>query len=123
LENITDADPSEVEDQINLSLGDFLESWNIQLTHDEEIKRRSKYPSMSAIQKQRYSENLTAIKRCDLQGDKCDIQGIDWDELGVSRLEARTMRRQTYKNYTNLRFSHQRHVSGPPSFFPVKMLT
>jgi hypothetical protein len=113
----TDADTSEMEDQFNLSLGDFLENWNIQLTHDEEIKKRSKYPSMSAVHKQRYHENLTSIERRDLQGEKCDIQGIDWDELGVSRLEARTMRRQTYNNYTNLRFPHQRHVSRPPLFF------
>ena len=113
----TDADPSEVDDQFNLSLGDFLENWNIQLTHNEEIKKRSKYPSMSAVHKQRYHENLTSIERCDLQGEKCDIQRIDWDEIGVSRLEARTMRQQTYKNYTNLRIPLQRHVSRPPLFF------
>jgi hypothetical protein len=110
-DNVSDADLDEVEDQFNLSLGEFLYNWGMSSSHNEESKRRTKGPVLPAIHRQRFAEDLEPVRRCDLQGEKCDIQRIDWSELGVSRLEARQMRRQTYKNYTNLRFSHQWHVS------------
>jgi hypothetical protein len=115
-ENDSDTDQNEVDDQSNLSLGDFLYNWSVSSTLGEESKKRLKGPALSALHKQR-SEKLAPVHRNDLQGDRCDIQRINWAELGVSRLEARQMRRSTYRNYTNLRFSHQWHVSRSCSSF------
>jgi hypothetical protein len=110
LENNSDADPNEVDDQSNLGLGEFLYNWGVSTSVSEESKKRPRGPALPALYKQR-SQELAPVQVEDLQGDKCDIQRIDWKELGVSRLEARQMRRSTYRNYTNLRFSYQWHVS------------
>ncbi|KAI1430007.1 quinon protein alcohol dehydrogenase-like superfamily [Xylaria sp. FL1777] len=37
----------------------------------------------------------------DLKGDKYDLQGINWQDLGVSRSSARKCRAKTFRNYTN----------------------
>jgi WD40 repeat protein len=110
-EDGTEADQNEVEDQFNLSLGDFLYNWGTSTAQNEESKRRLKGPSLSELHTQRFVENLAPVRRSDLQGERCDIQRINWKQLGVSRFEAKQMRRQTYKNYTNLRFAPQWHVS------------
>ncbi|KAJ2898808.1 WD domain-containing protein [Zalerion maritima] len=36
-----------------------------------------------------------------LEGDKCDMQGINWHEMGTTRRDARLQRRRTYRNYVN----------------------
>jgi hypothetical protein len=110
LENNSDTDPNEVDDQSNLGLWEFLYNWGVSTSVSEESKKRPRGPALPALYRQR-SQELAPVQIEDLQGDKCDIQRIDWKELGVSRLEARQMRRSTYRNYTNLRFSYQWHVS------------
>ena len=110
-DNMSDADVNQVDDQFNLSLGDFLYQWGMSASRDDvESKKRTRGPALPALHKQRFMGELGPIQRCDLQGDKCDIQRINWKELGVSRLEARQVRRQTYRNYTNLRINQQWHV-------------
>ncbi|KAI1128392.1 WD40 repeat-like protein [Nemania abortiva] len=37
-----------------------------------------------------------------LKGDECDIQGINWEHLGVTRGAARKCRAKTFRNYTNI---------------------
>jgi len=110
-EEESDADQNEVEDQSNLSLGDFLYNWGMSASRNDESRRRHRGPVLPAIHRQRFAENLEPMRCCDLQGELCDIQRINWAELGVSRLEARQMRRQTYINYTNVRLAYQWHVS------------
>lgn len=107
---VSEADHTEVEDQYNLSLNDFLYNWGMSISRDDALKKRIRGPAIAALNEERLKE-VEPIQRCDLRGERCDIQRINWKELGVSRLEARQMRRQTYKNYINLRFSHQSHVS------------
>lgn len=107
---VTNADQDTVDDQFNLSLAEFLYNW----AHSplgEDVKKRPRGPSLPAVESQREMKNTGPMTRINLQGERCDIQRINWDELGVSRLEARQMRRQTYKNYTNLRLHLQWHVS------------
>ncbi|RKF54415.1 putative WD repeat-containing protein C2A9.03 [Erysiphe neolycopersici] len=36
------------------------------------------------------------IQRSDLQGEKCDIQGINWKEIGVSRSKVKSYRKKQY---------------------------
>jgi hypothetical protein len=109
-DNDSDADPNEVDDQSNLGLGEFLYNWGVSTSLAEESRKRPRGPALPALYKQR-SEKLLPVHISDLHGDRCDLQRINWKELGVSRLEARQMRRSTYRNYTNLGFSHQWHVS------------
>jgi len=111
----SDADHLGVQDQFNLHLGEFLHQWaSVAAARKEDSKRhRTGGPSLVEVVKQRTEKNLEPIERENLQGDFCDIQRINWKDLGVSRLEARQMRRQTYKNYTNLRFKPTLHVSPP----------
>jgi len=111
-ELVSEADPIEVDDQFNLSLVDFLYTWGrISSREDEAHRKMGKGPSLPAIIRQRDLRELRPTERRDLNGERCDIQRINWTELGVSRSEATQMRRRTYKNYTNLRLPLQWHVS------------
>ena len=107
----SEADEIEVEDQYNLSLGEFLSAWGRTVLRNDEPRRRTRGPALPAVSRQRDLQDLDPVEVCDLQGDRCDIQRIDWTELGITRSEAREMRRQTYKNYTNLRVTHRPIVS------------
>lgn len=103
-DNNSEADQAdEVEDQHNMSLADFLTSWARASPWEEESRRRPRGPDLQSVLRQREIENLVPMERSDLQGERCDIQRIDWKDLGITRFEARQMRRQTYKNYMNLR--------------------
>ncbi|KAI0911806.1 quinon protein alcohol dehydrogenase-like superfamily [Ustulina deusta] len=43
----------------------------------------------------------TRITYEDLKGDSYDLQGINWQDLGVTRSSARKCRARTFRNYTN----------------------
>ncbi|KAI0102904.1 quinon protein alcohol dehydrogenase-like superfamily [Nemania sp. FL0031] len=53
-----------------------------------------------------------------LRGDECDLQGINWEQLGVTRRAARKFRAKTFRNYTNRDNSDAWHPS-----IPDKLLT
>ncbi|TGO28989.1 hypothetical protein BPAE_0020g00340 [Botrytis paeoniae] len=96
----SESTPDEHHDiQFNMNFGDFLGDWATSF-----VRRgtNNSKPSQAAITAHILAENLEPMRRCDLQGKECDIQRIDWTDLGVTRLEARQRRRATYKNYTNL---------------------
>ncbi|KAI9053503.1 hypothetical protein LZ554_002458 [Drepanopeziza brunnea f. sp. 'monogermtubi'] len=99
-----DADQPEVDDQFNLGLRHFLENWGRSAlrTQNEASRRHSRGPDLLAI-REHMLEVLDPVERSDLQGDRCDIQRINWADLGVTPLAARQQRRNTYRNYTNLR--------------------
>ncbi|OAA64458.1 WD repeat protein [Niveomyces insectorum RCEF 264] len=48
---------------------------------------------------------ITRVVYDDLNGDCCDYQGIDWQQMGVTRQQAREQRRQTYTNYISVKDS------------------
>ncbi|OWP06943.1 hypothetical protein B2J93_7677 [Marssonina coronariae] len=104
------ADNAEVQDQFNLTLAEFLEAWGRSASRPglEDTRRRSRGPSLASLSVHR-EQMLRPIERDDLQGDKCDIQRINWVDLGVTRVEARQQRRAMYNNYTNLRVERQLH--------------
>ncbi|TGO81761.1 hypothetical protein BPOR_1028g00030 [Botrytis porri] len=96
----SESTPDEHHDiQFNMNFGNFLGDW---ATSFARRGTNNSKPSQAAITAHILAENLEPMRRCDLQGEECDIQRIDWDDLGVTRLEARQRRRATYKNYTNL---------------------
>ena len=97
------ANLSVVEDQYNLNLFDFLWSWG-DYVGDEPSRGSRRIPHQPEIARERIARP-SIIQRSDLQGEECDLQGLNWDALGVMRAEARRMRKKTYTNYTNLRQS------------------
>jgi hypothetical protein len=116
-DNVSEANESAVEDHDNLCFVDFLRAW--ERTYSDEhglhgpAKKTARVPTLPAILRQTTPRGLEPVVRSDLQGDACDIQGINWKELGVSRLEAKKMRKRTYKNYTNLRLPAHWQVGSP----------
>lgn len=58
---------------------------------------------------------LSEVRYEDLQGDRCDFQGVDWEALGTTRGRAREMRPYFYKPHTSPYYSDGFMVSGPTS--------
>lgn len=116
-DNVSEADEPSVEDQDNLCFVDFLHAWERTYSHGHGLhslsKKTARVPTLPAILRQTVPKGLEPVVTSDLQGDACDIQGINWKELGVSRLEANKMRKRTYKNYTNLRLPAHWQVGSP----------
>ena len=85
----------------NPGLFDFLRHWAWQSRCLQGLAReRGRYPWLPQVNLQA-AERVPFIRVTDLEGDRCDFQGIDWAKLGVTRREARERRRLTYKNYVN----------------------
>ncbi|KAJ8070437.1 hypothetical protein OCU04_000811 [Sclerotinia nivalis] len=108
---------NQIDNQFNMNLGDFLSDWATTVPRRVTGKFKRAGPSQAAITSHILARDLMPMRRCDLQGDECDIQRIDWKDLGVTRLEARQRRRATYKNYTNLIYPnrpqlHPRQLHG-----------
>ena len=80
----------------NYCLTDFLQHWARQSRHNN--GKRGRFPWPNKIN-DLSSKEVSRIKYDDLHGDLCDMQGIDWADLGVTRKEARERRLNTYKNY------------------------
>ncbi|KAG0650899.1 putative WD repeat-containing [Hyphodiscus hymeniophilus] len=108
-DTVTNADQDPVDDQFNLGLAEFLYNWAHSTSLEGDVKKSPRGPSLPAIENQREIEHNGPMVRSDLQGERCDIQRINWSEIGVSRIEARQMRRHTYRNYANLRNHLQWH--------------
>ncbi|KAL2263751.1 hypothetical protein VTK26DRAFT_5278 [Humicola hyalothermophila] len=51
------------------------------------------------------------VRYTDLGGDACDFQGLNWEEIGVTREEARKCRTASYSNYVNVADSDRPHCS------------
>lgn len=61
---------------------------------------RSKVPMIDRAQVQ-WKRDAFYVEYKDLKGDKCDMQGVDWYDMGVTRNEARERRLLTYHNFVN----------------------
>ncbi|KAK4190544.1 WD40-repeat-containing domain protein [Podospora australis] len=101
----------------NYGLSDFLHHWARQSRMLQGLARgRSPWPAK--IDDISCSER-TKVSYDDLQGDGCDLQGIDWDELGVGRKDARERRLLTYNNYVNIPDSDRWTPDLPDSILPA----
>lgn len=90
----------------NMTLSDFLFRWS--LTIRSESRKANRGPRLERLRE--FGTSMpTEIRRTDLRGERCDIQGINWKKLEVKRRDARRMRIASYKNYHNL---------TPPSWLP-----
>lgn len=98
--NAPPANEVQVDDgQNNMSLSDFLFRWS--LTIRSESRKANRGPRLERLRE--FGTSMPAeVKRTDLRGERCDIQGINWKKLEVKRRDARRMRIASYKNYHNL---------------------
>lgn len=97
----------------NYSLLDFVRVWAWQHAAWQGLPReRGRYPWPKSIEPQ-MTRNVSRVDYMDLEGDRCDVQGINWDDLGVTRSDARERRLLTYKNYVNVAGSDRWQVSAP----------
>ncbi|KAF3358166.1 hypothetical protein VDGD_03142 [Verticillium dahliae] len=81
----------------NHGLNEFLRIWA--------LSDRWGSSSMPGPRLDRISAQLAAkpmrMSYEELDGEGMDLQGLDWEDIGVSRKYARERRKLTYKNYTN----------------------
>ncbi|KAK1837287.1 WD domain-protein [Podospora conica] len=87
----------------NMGLSDFLHYWARQ-TRSTSGLTRTRYPWPTRIHDM-VTKPPKKVQYADLEGDMCDIQGINWEDLGVTRKEARERRLLTYKNYVSAKDS------------------
>ncbi|KAG4031426.1 hypothetical protein MFRU_009g02000 [Monilinia fructicola] len=106
---------NQIEFQINMSFVNFLGEWVTSSARRSPNQPRARTPLRPAASSHCLASNLEPLRRCDLQGEECDIQRINWKDLGVTRRQARQRRRVTYKNYTNLIYPNR------PQLHPRKL--
>lgn len=102
----------------NHNLPDFLRYWAYQSNsawHGMNCRERGRYPWLTRIGAQ-MARNIAHVGYDDLEGDRYDVQGIDWEDLGITRNEARERRLNTYKNYVNIADSDRWQVSTDGGF-------
>lgn len=101
---------------LNLGLWEFLYNWS--LANANYKVRSSLSPRLDKVQELAKNEGTPQrVDYVDLQGDKCDFQGINWVELGIDRTWARERRLNTYKNYVNVPGSDRWNVGIPYSLW------
>ncbi|KAJ4130776.1 hypothetical protein NW768_006314 [Fusarium equiseti] len=104
----------------NLGLVDFLRHWAYQARFaSSSLAPRLNAPCPEDIRRQA-RENPREISYDDLLGDRCDMQGLDWESMNTTRRYARQRRNDTFKNYVNKEGSdrwspHMVDVDIPPS--------
>ncbi|KAL2199792.1 WD40-repeat-containing domain protein [Corynascus similis CBS 632.67] len=84
----------------NPGLVDFLHHWSRQ-SRILQGMARGRCPWPARVNKLQSSPD-ESIEYDDLEGDQCDVQGIDWEDIGVTRRDARERRLLTYNNYMNI---------------------
>jgi hypothetical protein len=85
----------------NYGLTDFLRHWARQ-SPAMQVARSSSGPWPNKVESLDADTQLSSVGYDDLEGDQCDFQGIDWEDLGVTRRDARERRLLTYANYVNV---------------------
>jgi len=84
----------------NYGLTDFLHHWARQSRILQGMARGS-CPWPARVNMLLSSQD-ESIEYDDLLGDQCDFQGVDWEDIGVTRSDARERRLLTYSNYVNI---------------------
>lgn len=96
----------------NYDLDAFVRFWAFQyVTAWRGSPRDTRYPWPKRIEPQ-MSKSVSQVAYEDLEGDKRDVQGFNWEDLGVTRSDARERRSLTYKNYVNIAGSDRWQVSA-----------
>ncbi len=96
----------------NYGLTDFLHHWARQSRVLQGVARGGcPWPAkINSLE----SEPAQSTEYHELEGDVHDFQGVNWEDIGVTREAARERRRLTYSNYVNLPGSDRWTVSASP---------
>ncbi|CAD6504317.1 BgTH12-06048 [Blumeria graminis f. sp. triticale] len=102
----------------NLDLYGTLKHWS-NLASRKKSRRSKPYrgPSLPAVEALRSTKPCT-VERCDLRGEYCDAQSINWRELNVSREEAQDRRCEFYHSYGNVRYRDPMTLFTVGSYLP-----
>lgn len=84
---------------INQNSVSFLQMWRWCKRHNNQLRDIRGIPR-NAISLMEPSRLRVTYE--DLKGDEYDLQGINWQTLGVTRSAARKCRTKTFRNYTNV---------------------
>lgn len=86
----------------NMGLENFVFRWARQGRSSSRSNggHRNRVPRIDSASDQWARDDLH-VEYKDLMGDKCDMQGVDWNVMGVTRNEARERRLLTYHNFVN----------------------
>lgn len=100
----------------NAGLSLFMDTWS-------GSSRRSRPDRTMAFHQ--LSRRVKMIRKDLLDGDRFDLQGLNWSDMGTTRKAARKMRGNTYKNYVNCLGSdnwevgvHRKNESNHPVLSP-----
>ncbi|KAM7209287.1 WD40-repeat-containing domain protein [Naviculisporaceae sp. PSN 640] len=85
----------------NYGLVDFLHRWARESRTMQAVTRDHRNFPWPNKTNELAAKEVTRIEYDELEGDFCDVQGIDWADIGVTRSEAREQRLRTYNNYVN----------------------
>ncbi|KAJ4295843.1 hypothetical protein N0V88_004545 [Collariella sp. IMI 366227] len=103
----------------NFGLVDFLRHWAHQSRALQGLARgRSPWPSSVNSLETYQPKEKEPIVYDKLQGDAYDFQGVNWDDLGVTRRDARERRLLTYTNYVNIPGSDKWNPNLPDRVLP-----
>jgi hypothetical protein len=87
-----------VEHNNQMPLVDFLEAW----ATNPILLGEGRTPKLDEIRALR-TRQLAVVRKRDLDGERCDFQGVNWKKLKVRRRQARKLRMTSCRNYTNMR--------------------
>ncbi|KAI1857302.1 uncharacterized protein JN550_013328 [Neoarthrinium moseri] len=94
----------------NLDLVQFLRMWARMERLQQPRQAKPRIDRVSELTKKPTADRISYDQ---LNGDQNDLQGIDWEDLGVTRKQARERRRATYNNYVNKDGSDKWHPALP----------
>ncbi|CAH0048007.1 unnamed protein product [Clonostachys solani] len=101
----------------NYGLLDFLRYWARYGSFHRRQNPNFTVPNTHRMMDQ-ISRSVRGVSYSDLNGDNCDMQGLDWESMGVTRKTARITRNQSYKNYVNIPGSDTITTTESDTFIP-----
>ncbi|KAK7228558.1 hypothetical protein V2G26_000728 [Clonostachys chloroleuca] len=108
---------AEITGSQNYGLLDFLRYWGRHGPNHQRADPNFIIPNIHRMM-DHISQSVRGVSYSDLNGDKCDMQGLDWESMGVTRKTARITRNKVYKNYTNIRGSDTIKTIESDTFIP-----
>ncbi|CAH0001068.1 unnamed protein product [Clonostachys byssicola] len=108
---------SEITGSQNYGLLDFLRYWARYGANHQKKDPDFQIPNIHRMM-DHISRSVSRVSYSDLNGDKCDMQGLDWESMGVTRTTARITRNKVYKNYTNIPKTDSITRDQPDAFIP-----
>lgn len=85
--------------ETNMKVIEFFEVWRGRYAKGQRFPPIGEEAMLLELNRKNVKSQISIS---DLDGEHCDLQGIDWFELGARRDEARSIRNMSYHNYRNI---------------------